>query len=334
MTTAITRRRFLAHVGPAGAAAGAATMLGAPAIVRGQQPIPIVTATLSGGWAELGNRVLMDQGFGERAGLKFSNYNTYSSLANYYTDITKGTVEVGIGAWDAFAKMYEKGVPVTMIGVIATGSMVGLFTRAGGPTSIAALKGKTVAAMQASGTYTMTKTWVKLFDNLEFEKDIQVQNAPNPSATVTLVAGERADAALSWEHSLSVGLHKVPGSQIGVNIGEYYKKHTNHEMPFFGIVLRNDWIAKHPKGTVAKVVKAYGDMIEWVHQNEDAFANRFAEIKLDPAIVKTAIGSGRMRMAMRSMADPKNREDVLYCHDLMHKAGAFEKKLDDGFFAA
>ena len=334
MTKPISRRTFVKGAGHAGIAAGAAAIVGAPAIVRSQQPIPIVTATLSGGWAELGNRLLMDGGFDVRNGLKFSNYNTYSALANYYTDITKGTIDVGIGAWDSFAKMWEKGVPVSLIGVIATGSMVGMYTRAGGPTSMKDLKGKIVSAMQASGTYTMTRTWVKMFDDLEFEKDIEVQNAPNPSAVVTIVAGGRADAGLSWEHSLSVGLHKVPGSQIGINVGDYYKKHTGHEMPFFGVVLRNDWIKKQPPGTVAKVVKTYGNMIEWVHQHEDEFANRFSEIKLEPEIVKTAISSGRMRMAMRSMAEKKDREDVLYCADLMLKGGAFEKKIDDGFFAA
>ena len=47
-------------------------------------------------------------------------------------------------------------------------------------------------------------------------------------------------------------------------------------------------------------------------------------------MIKTALSSGRLKLEMRSMADAKNREDVMYCADLLHKAGFFPKKLDEG----
>lgn len=329
MAGPISRRSFITRT----AVAGAAAAIGAPAIVRAQTTIPIVTGTLAGGWTEIANNLLVERGFGERNGVKFSVFNSYAALANYYADVTKGTLEVGIGAWDAFVRMYEKGVPVRLVGVVSTGQMAGLFARANGPNTMAELKGKTLAAMQASGTYAMTKTWAKEFEGIEFEKDVQVQSVPNPPATVTLVAGERADAALSWEHSLSVGLHRVPGSKVFLTIGEYYKRYTNREMPFFGIFMRADWIAKQPKGAVERVVKSYADMFAWVHANEADFIKRSEELKIEAAVMRMALSSGRMRFDTRAMAIDKNREEVLYAANLLTKAGTFEKKLDDGFFA-
>lgn len=329
----ISRRSFISTVGKAGAAVGAASIIGAPAIVRSQQPLKIVTGTLAGGWTEISNKLLLERNFGAKHGVEFSVFNSYPVLGNYYADVTKGTLEVGIGAWDAFVRMYEKGVPVRLVAVISTGQMCGFFARANGPNKLADLKGKTLAAMQASGTYAMTKTWMKEFDGLDVEKDMQVQNAPNPPATVTLVAGERADAALSWEHSLSAGLHKVPGSKIFMTVGEYYKKHTNREMPFFAIFMRADWIDKQPKGAVERVVASFDDLFKWVHGNEADFIQRAAELKIEPEVMKMALGSGRMRFDTRPLAVEKNREEVLFAANLLTKAGTFEKKLDDRFFA-
>jgi len=333
MSRNLSRRGFLAGAAGAGIAGGVAAF-SAPNIARGQGMTTLRTGTLAGGWSHLTNDIMVEKGFDQRNGLKAEIFGTYGVLTQYYNDFIAGNIQVGIGAWDAFAKFYQKGAPIQIVGLVTGGRLAGFFSRPEGPSKLEDLKGKTVAAMQSSGTYLMTKAWSKRFSNIVFEKDVEVQNAPNPPGTIALVSANRADAALSWEHSLSTGLHRVPGSKIFLNVGEYYERNTGREMPYFCVAMRSDTIKASPPGTVEKVVKTYAEQLEWVHANEGDFAERARRIEIDPAVIKTAMSSGRMRFKMRSVADAKVRDEVLFAANILTEDGFFEKKLDDGFFAA
>jgi NitT/TauT family transport system substrate-binding protein len=331
----ITRRRLIVAGGGAGLAAGAAPGLFSPYVARAQNKlVPLKTTTLYGGWAHLGNEVLLDDKYDKKHGFDITNAQTYNVLSSYYADFTKGSIEIGVGAWDFFARAYMRGSPVRIIGMISEGTQAGFLGHADGPSSLADLKGKTLGAMQASGTYQMAKTWVKEFDGIAFEKDVTVQNAPNPPATVALLAGKRAAAALTWEHSLSLGLDRVKGSRVFLNLGEYYTQHTKRSMPYFAIAMSTTAINRMPKGSVAKLVGMYDDMFKWIHSNVDAYAARAKEIKVDPKVIKTAIDSGRLRFKMRSAADPETRKDVLFAAEILQKNGVLPKKLDEGIFAS
>lgn len=332
--TTISRRRVLQQAGRAGLAAGAAAIVGAPAVLRAAQPFSVTTSTLLGGWGELANDVFIERAYFKKYDFVFKQDQLYNVLATYYGDFAKGTVEIGIGGWDFFAKIYQKGAPVRIIGICSTGSMAGFLSAANGPAKLDDLKGKLVSAMQVSSTYQMTKVWLKQFGGVELEKDVKVQNAPNPNATIALLAASRADAALSWEHSLSLGLQKLPGSKVFLDVGDFYQQHTKRTMPYFCIAMNANTIKKLPKDAVSRIVKAYDDSFKWIAANPDAYAAKAKKIKVDPAVIKTAMASGRLKLEMQSMADAKNREDVLFCAELLHKAGFFEKKLDDGLFAA
>jgi len=327
-------RRVMLQRGASGSLALGTGLLGSPWLARAQAPLAIKTGTLFGGWAHLGNDTLLEMGFDKKHGFAMTNAQTYNVLATYYADFAKGSFEIGVGAWDFFARAYMQGAPLRIIALISEGTQAGFLGRADGPKSIKDLKGKTVAAMQASGTYQMAKGFVREFDGLEFEKDINIQNAPNPPGTVALVAGNRADAALTWEQSLSLGLDMVKDSKVFVNLGEYYQQHTKRAMPYFAIGMHQSAIDRLPKGSLAKLTGLYDDLAKWISGNVDAYAARAPRIEVQPKVIKTAIESGRLRFQMRSAAEPKNREDLLFCADLLSKSGMFPKKLDDGIFAA
>jgi NitT/TauT family transport system substrate-binding protein len=324
----ISRRRMLAA---AGASALAATL---PQAALGQGLVPVRTGSLLGGWAHLGNDVLLEGGFDKKHGFQFTVTQTYNVLATYYADFAKGSFDIGVGTWDFFARAYMQGAPLRIIGMISEGTQAGFLGRADGPSSLKDLKGKTLAAMQASGTYQMAKIFARTFDGLEFEKDVTIQNAPNPPGTVTLVAGNRADAALTWEQSLSLGLDLVKGSRIFTNLGEYYTSHTKRSMPYFAVAMHQGAIDRLPPGSVAKLVGLFDDLAKWMHANVDDYASRATRINVEPRVIKTAIESGRLRFQMRSVADAENRKDVLSAADLLVKGGMFPKPLDEGIFAA
>lgn len=334
MARRFSRREVLRNAAGTSAALGAAAIIGAPAIVRAQQPVAIATGTLTGGWTHLTNDLLLERKFDQANGVKFSIFNSYSSVQQYYADMVAGNVQIGIGAWEAFARAYMQGAPIRLIGIVSTGSLAGLFSASDGPSSLAELKGKMLAAMQVSGTYQMARAWIKEFEGYDIEQAMNVQNAPNPPGTIALVSAKRADAALTWEHSLSTGLHRMPGSKVFFNLGDYYKARTNRDMPYFALAMRADVIAKLPPGSVAKAVKAYSDMFDWVHANEPTFADMAKRLEIEPAVIKTALESKRMYFKMQSIADVKNRDQVMFAAEILTKNGILPKKLDEGFFAA
>lgn len=330
----ISRRQALGQAAGAGAIAGAATLIGAPAVLRAAQPFRIRHATLMGGWGQLANEVFYEKAFSRKYDFTLAPGQTYNVLSTYYADFAKGNVDIGIGGWDFFAKIYMRGAPVRIIGIISTGSMAGFLGAPKGPRSLNELRGKTVAAMQVSSTYKMTKAWLAEFDHINLGKDISVQNAPNPPATIALLAGQRADAALTWEHSLSLGLHKVKGTEVFLNVGEYYKAHTKRDMPYFCVAVNTNVIKKLPKDAVSRIAAAYTDNLNWIMHHRDDYAARAKKLKIDPAVIKTAMDSGRLDLKMRSMSDEKNRSDVLYAAKLLQKTKFFPKPLDEGVFLA
>ena len=331
MSKKVSRRKFIKKAGTAGLAFGSG-MVAAPYLSFGAQPTKLTTATLAGGWSRIANDLLIDKNFGGKHGVGFDVFNIYGSVRQYYTDIMTGNFDIGVGAWDSFAKFAAKGAPIKIAAIITTGSLAGYITGPNGPNSLAELKGKTLGSMTVTGTYNMGRTWAKVFDGIDFNKDLTVQNVPNPPAVLGLVAANRADAGLIWEHTLSSGLAKIPGSKVFLNLNDHYKKHTNRDMPYFAVGVNTKRMARHPKGSLAKAMASYGDMFQWITNNKAGFTQQASRVKLKPEILESAVNSGRMKFKVRPMTDAKNREDVLHAAKIMNKAGTLPK-VSENFFA-
>lgn len=327
MSKLISRRGFINGA----SAATAAAFIGAPYVARGATTT-LTTGTLAGGWTHICNGLLLEKDFGAPYGIKFEIFNTYNSVRQYYADIVTGNFDIGVGAWDFFAKVYAQDAPTRLAGICTNGSLAGYFSGPDGPSSLSELKGKTLAAMEVSGTYLMGRTFAKVFDGIDFLSDLTVQNGPNPPAVITLVAAGRADAALGWEHTLSAGLLKVPGSKVFLNLNDYYRSHTDRDMPYFCIADNQDRMNRHPPDALERAISAYSDMFDWIDSHPEEFASRARTVDLEPAVIKRAVESGRMKFKMRSMAEDKNREDVLFCANILHEAGSLPKMIDEGFF--
>jgi NitT/TauT family transport system substrate-binding protein len=326
-----SRRKFIKNAGSAGLAFGTG-MVAAPYLSFGAQPTKLVTGTLAGGWSRIANGLLIDKKFGAKHDIDFEVFNIYGSVRQYYADIMTGNFDIGVGTWDSFAKFAAKGAPIKIAGIITTGSLAGYIAGPNGPNSLAELKGKTLGAMTVSGTYNMGRTWAKAFDGIDFLKDLTVQNVPNPPAVLGLVAANRADAGLIWEHTLSAGLNKIPGSKVFLNLNDHYRKHTGRDMPYFAVAINTKRMARHPKDSLAKAMSAYSDMFQWITDNKTGFTQQASRVKLTPKVLETAVNSGRMKFFTRLMTDAKNREDVLHAANIMNKAGTLPK-VNESFFA-
>jgi hypothetical protein len=208
MSNTISRRRLLQG---AGIVAGTAA-IAAPSVLRGQAAIPRVTSvTLQTGFTVILNEYMAAKRFDLKHGVNIDVINSYVSVTNYYNDFTAGTFEVGVGSWDTWAARFLAGVPLKLISTLTDFDLLNIVALQGGPASVADLRGKTLAATLSSGAYRIAKHTLAAFHKLEAGKDYSVQNTESPAGAVAMVLGGSAQAGLTWEPNVSVGLRQDCG---------------------------------------------------------------------------------------------------------------------------
>ena len=120
--------------------------------------MPRVTyVTLATGFNVILNEFMAAKRFDLKHGVNIDVINSYVSVTNYYNDFTAGTFELGIGAWDTWAARFLAGVPLKLVSTITDYDMLFIVAMQGGPKSVADLRGKTLAAIQSSGAFRVTK---------------------------------------------------------------------------------------------------------------------------------------------------------------------------------
>ncbi len=199
--------------------------------------------------AKLGVRIddlLISQPDTGEQGLEIVGSQTYVDPGTYYNDFVAGRFDCCIGSWDTFVARYLQGVPIRLLATMTTADMVGILVRGDGPRSVAELRGKQLAAPKATGTYRLTSLLLKRFHKLELENDIPVLNVPSPATAVTYLLADRADGALGWEPSLSIGLQKRPDARLLYNLGEDWRAQTKESLYFFAIAVQKGFLDRHP----------------------------------------------------------------------------------------
>lgn len=291
-------------------------------------------ANLSPGFTTLLTDYIVAKGLDKANGLQLGKPTAYTAVTTYYNDFVAGNYDVCIGSWDTFASRYIAGVPMQYVCSVTTGNMINIVTQAKGPATIQDIKGKTLAAPQSTGTYRMMRAVVKELAGLDLEGYAVVQNVDNPAASVTLVMANRADAGLTWEPNVSVGLKRVPDMRVLFNAGEEYRRRINLDLPYFGVAVRKDAVARDPQ-LVERLNKAFADCIEGINgKTQEAVAIAGANSGIPADVLKTAIASKRLEFKHVSMQNEEGRRTILSANEFLVRNGALTKLVDSGFFAA
>lgn len=327
----ITRRRFL---GTAAASGVAAAGLGFGLRSAWGANTQVSWANLSPGFTILITQYMLAKKLDEKNGLQLGTPINYTSVGTFYQDFVAGRFDICMGTWDTFAARYLAGVPMQLVCTFTTGDMINIIAPGKGANNVKELAGKTVAALQSSGTYRLTKALIKEYDGIDLETFATVQNVDNPAAAVTLVMADRADAGLSWEPNISSAIKRVPTLKVIYNAGVEYRAKTGLDLPFFGVAIRKELSAKHPQ-IARNINQAYADCLTGIMGNVDeAVAIGGAGTGIPADVLKLAISSGRLVFKHGSMTDPAARKSVLTAADLLQRNGLLPRKLDDAFFAA
>ena len=291
-------------------------------------------ASLAPGFTILITEYIVAKGLDKKHGINLGKPTAYTSVTTYYNDFVAGQYDVCIGTWDTFAARYLAGVPIRFTSAISTGNMINIVVPGNGATSLKALEGKTIAAPQSTGTYRLTKAIIKELTGTDLESSMRVQNVDNPAAAVTLVMANRADAALSWEPNISSAITKVPDMRVLYNTGEEYRKRMGLDLPYFGVGVRADALARDP-ALAGRLDRVFADCVNGILANVDEAVSLVGSQSGIPAdVLKLAIGSGRMQLKHLSMSDPKGREAVTTAANFLLKNELLPRPLDDKFFAA
>lgn len=309
-----------------------ASAAGFPNIILAAEMPRVKYQTLSTGFGVILNDALVANRFDLKHGVQIDITGTQPSLTPYFNDFIAGTTDIAIGGWDAFAQRYLAGAPIHLITTLTTAGMTGVIAGAKGPASPEDLKGKTVAGVLSSGTYRLVAAALRDFRGVDLQKNATVQNVESPATAVTFVIANRADAAVSWEPNLSVGVAREPSLKVIYDAGSDFEKHLGVKMPFFALAARKDVLTKYP-GIGEKLAAAFGDAIRWINANQGAaIADSAAKMDVAPAALKLGFSAGRFTFEAGSMADPIARKAVATAADYLVKNGDLARKPDDGFY--
>lgn len=323
-----SRRQFLQAV--AGTAASAAL----PSLAYAQDLPRLTWATFTPGFVPAFMERTIAQGFDRKHGVELAPPIPYSSLTTYYGDFVAGSFDMCFGNWDTFAVRAFAGVPVKYLCGINPGSLLNLVTMSDSIRTIEDLRGKTLAAPTSSGTFRLMKSMVRAFYGFDLEKEMSVQTVDHPLGGVTLVLAERADAALTWEPSVTIGMTKNPKLRVLLNMGEAYEKYEGTVMPFLGLAIRQAALDKYP-GIAAKLDKVFADGAASMQADpQAAYAAAEKDTKLPAATLVSATQSGRLKYLFQSMADPKARQALIRSSEILVAQKDLPKPIDASFFAS
>ena len=328
--TEATRRNFLAA-----SAAGSLTLSSTVRRAFAAADIRVRWASLQPGFTVLPVQYILANDLGRRNGLSFPDPAPYTAVSTYYNDFVAGNYDVCIGSWDTFAARYQAGVPVKYVCTITDANMIALLAPKAGVADVSQLKGKTIAALQSTGTYRMVRALINEAFGFDIEKDATIQNVDNPAASVTLLMADRADAALSWEPNITTGLMKKPDLRVIMKAGDVYKRLSGGlELPYFGVAIRKELADANP-GIAAKVAKVFEECLSGINADTAKATDLFGSKTGVPAeILKEAMGSKRLTFNYRPMSDELSRSSIVLASEFLARNRLLTKPVDDKFFAA
>jgi NitT/TauT family transport system substrate-binding protein len=324
-----TRRNFLAA-----AAAGSFVL---PLAIRrsfAAADIRVRWASLQPGFTVLPVQYILANELGHKNGIALSDSVPYTAVSTYYNDFVAGNYDICIGSWDTFAARYLAGVPIKYVCTITDANMIALLAPKSGVDDVSKLKGKTIAALQSTGTYRMVRALINEAFGFDMEKDATIQNVDNPAASVTLLMADRADAALSWEPNITTGLLKKPDLRVILKAGDVYKRLSGGlDLPYFGVAIRKELADANP-GIAAKIGKVFEDCISGINADTASAAELFgSKTGIPTETLKQAMGSKRLTFTYRPMSDELSRSSISLASEFLARNGLLTKKVDDQFFA-
>jgi ABC-type nitrate/sulfonate/bicarbonate transport system substrate-binding protein len=275
--------------------------------------------------------VMKTQGFDKKHGFDLE-LKAYPSISAYYAGFATGEVDVQVGGPTVYQKLRIEGVPARIVGTAMTLSDLVIFAKDPKIKSFADLKGKQLAADMGSGQFQVVKIYATA-KGIELGKDITVINANFAVARAQLEA-DRVDAAMVIEPLASIIAKQRPDWHVIFNAADGWKEITGQSGWELVTAMREDSIKRVPNAP-KMVLAALKDVADFIKNDTDA-ADKIAveKVKLPPGILKAAVDSKRLNIAVENAWEPSTRKALLDMMERAVKAGFYSKVPDDKIFYA
>lgn len=305
-----------------------------PNILRAQDPQRLTWATFTPGFVPAFMQLTIDKGLDRKHGLSLAPPIPYSALTSYFGDFVAGAFDMCFGSWETFAARAQAGVPLRWLCGVNPGDLLNFVTMSDSIRSVEDLRGRVLAAPTSSGTTRLVLGLVHAFHGIDLMKEATIQTVDHPLAGVTLVLADRADAALAWEPSVTMGMTKNAKLRVLLNMGEAYRRHEKAEMPYLGLAIRNQALERH-RGVVPKLLAVFADAVAAMNADPSA-AYRATEkaIGLPADILLQATDSGRLKYRFASMTDVLERRAVVRSSEILAQAKGLSAPIPDSFFVS
>jgi NitT/TauT family transport system substrate-binding protein len=265
-------------------------------------------------------------------GFQFKTSAPYESLDAYYADFLAGQFDVEGGISESYAVRFLRGAPVQLMATLVSAG-ASLLAKDPAISTVAALRGRTLAAPLTSGRYVILRGLLLKYYGFDLERDAKVIGVPNPSAGITFVLAGRADAALSWEPIVSSALLQNPALRLVLDTRIEYRTRTGRELYQVVLAGQRDTIRGNPV-LMRQVIAAYRDAAEFMQRDPDAAAilvAQHSDISRDAFL--QAVRSRRIAFAVQSFTDPVARRAILDEFGILETLKFIPNGIPDEFFA-
>lgn len=331
MSGPFTRRRALT-VAASGAALAATGHRRTLAQDRPGQGSPATWAYLTPGFTVLVAQYIVGKALAQKHDVALAKPTEYAAVSAYYEDFAAGKYDICVGSWDVLAARQQAGVPIKLLCTITTADMIFILSGRPDISEPAQLRGRTLAAVQSTGTFRIVSALIEDAYGLDLARDVLIKGVDNPAAAVTLVTDNLADAGLSWEPNISAALARDRRLRPIFNAGDAYRNLTNLIFPFFAVGARQEWTDRNPD-TARKVRQVFASCLAGlIGDTEDAVRTAGQDTGFAPEVLTDAITSRRLRFVYGSMADEAERRGVVRASEFLAHYGLLQRPVGEDFF--
>jgi taurine transport system substrate-binding protein len=278
----LSRRGFLA------AAAGAAAVVGAPAVLRAQGKGRVRLAYLQLGWAA--TEIIHKEDLLGKRGWAPEYSIVPGSPVPLLNQLTSKNVDAIDMSFALAAKAFEDGAPIKVTGV-ATAVLGAIVARTGaGVNKVEDLKGRKVAAVVGTSTFFDIRALTLKGYGFDLQKDTQIVTATAPPDMVTLLGKGDVDAIIAWQPITDQVVLRGQGVYLAKQI-DLWRKATGRPTGFpvhVCYLVHNEFLGKNP--AIAKDLNdAQKDAVEIWYNRPDRAMEIVADVtKLPPDVIKVA----------------------------------------------
>ena len=278
----LSRRAFVA------AAAGAAALVGAPAMLRAQGKGKVRLAYLQLGWAA--TEIIHKEDLLGKHGWSTEYSIVPGSPVPLLNQLTSKNVDAIDMSFALAAKAFEDGAPIKVTGVAAA-VLGAIVARPGaGISKVEDLKGRKVAAVVGTSTFFDIRALTLKGYGLDLQKETQIVTATAPPDMVTLLGKGDVDAIIAWQPITDQVVLRGQGVYLAKQI-DLWRKATGRPTGFpvhVCYLVHNDFAAKNP-GFARDLNDAQKDAVDiWYNKPERAIEIAAETTKLPKEVVQVA----------------------------------------------